>query len=165
MPWDDVWLGVRLLLVLAAANTSPLVAKRWLGDRWNAPLDQGLLFFDGRPVLGPKKTVRGLIVAIAAAAVVAALLQLPLWLGATIGGWAMVGDALSSFVKRRLDIAPSGRAFGLDQIPEALLPLLAARTELRLSPGWIATLTLVFFLLQIPLARWTHHLGLRDEDH
>ena len=165
MSWHDAWLGVRLLLVLAAANTSPIIIKRWIGDRWNAPLDHGLLFFDGRPVLGPKKTIRGLIVAIAAAAVVASILQVPLLIGAAIGGWAMIGDALSSFIKRRLNIAPSARASGLDQIPEALLPLVAVRTELLLSPQMIAGLTLVFFLLQIPLARWTHRLGLREQDH
>ena len=165
MSWHDVWLGVRLLLVLAAANTSPIIVKRWIGDRWNGPLDQGLLFFDGRPVLGPKKTIRGVIVAIAAAAVVASILQIPLLIGAAIGGWAMIGDALSSFIKRRLNIAPSARARGLDQIPEALLPLLAVRTELLLSPQMIAGLTLAFFLLQIPLARWTHRLGLREQDH
>ena len=31
----------------------------------------------------------------------------------------MLGDLLSSFIKRRIGIAPQGRAAGLDQLPEA----------------------------------------------
>lgn len=40
-----------------------------------------------------------------------------------IAALAMSGDLISSFIKRRLDIENSGRAFGLDQIPESALPL------------------------------------------
>ena len=40
----DIWSGVRLLLLLATANTAPLVATRWLGARFPAPLDAGLIF-------------------------------------------------------------------------------------------------------------------------
>jgi hypothetical protein len=36
-----LWLGLRLLLLIGAANIAPLVAKRWLGERWSAPLDGG----------------------------------------------------------------------------------------------------------------------------
>ena len=77
----------------------------------------------------------------------------------------MTGDALSSFVKRRLGIASSGQATGLDQIPEALLPLLLVAGWLDL--GWlqIVGVTAAFFVLEIPLARWTHRLGLRDRPY
>ena len=61
---EDIWLGLRLLLLLGAANTAPIVIKRVLGGRWNAPLDAGLRFVDGRPLLGPSKTVRGLVAAV-----------------------------------------------------------------------------------------------------
>ena len=61
---EDIWLGLRLLLLLGAANTAPIVIKRVLGGRWNAPLDGGLRFVDGRPLLGPSKTVRGLVAAV-----------------------------------------------------------------------------------------------------
>ena len=46
---------------------------------------------------------------------------LPATVGTPLGGGAMLGDALSSFIKRRMGAAPSSRATGLDQIPEALL--------------------------------------------
>lgn len=162
---SSVWLAVRLLLVLAAANTSPILAKRWLGQRWSWPLDGGLCFIDGRRLLGPSKTLRGLVASVACSTLVAAVLALPLEAGATMGGVAMLGDALSSFVKRRLGVEPSGRAAGLDQVPEALLPLLAVRTTLHLSWPLILGVTLAFFLLEIPAARWWFHAGWRDRPY
>lgn len=160
-----LWSSFQLLLLLGVANSAPIVAKHFLGARWNAPIDGGLRFFDGRPLLGPSKTVRGVVAAVVATALVARLLGLPLGLGALIGAAAMAGDALSSFAKRRLGVAPSGRATGVDQIPEALLPLLVIRGLMPLSLLQIAGITLAFFVLEIPLARLSHRLGLRDQPY
>jgi len=162
---DDFWLSARLLLLLAVANTTPIIAKNVFGNRWNAPLDAGLRFVDGRPLLGPSKTVRGLVAAMAATAVAAALMGLSFGLGLVLGALAMLGDALSSFVKRRLNMVSGDRATGIDQIPEALLPLLVVRGALGLSLPEVAAITLVFFLLEIPLARLFFRLGLRDRPH
>jgi len=76
-----------------------------------------------------------------------------------------LGDALSSFVKRRLGRSPSSRATGLDQIPEALLPLLAVQASLGLTLWQIAAITVTFFALEIPLARLFHNLGLRERPY
>jgi CDP-2,3-bis-(O-geranylgeranyl)-sn-glycerol synthase len=160
-----LWLSVRLLLLLGVANTAPIVLKWLLGARASAPLDGGLRFFDGRPLLGPAKTVRGAVAAVAATALVAPLLGLPLGLGALIGAMSMAGDALSSFVKRRLGVPSSARAMGIDQIPEALLPLLAVQHALQLPLLQIAGITIAFFLLEIPLARLAYRAGLRDQPY
>jgi CDP-2,3-bis-(O-geranylgeranyl)-sn-glycerol synthase len=162
---DALWLATRLLLMLGAANTAPIALRRWLGSRWDQPLDGGLRSVDGRPLLGPSKTWRGLAAAVLTCSVAAPLLGLPPWIGAVIGTAAMAGDALSSFIKRRLGIASSGRAIGLDQIPEALLPLLAVQQPLELSLALIAGVTLAFFALEIPLARWSYRRGLRDRPY
>ena len=162
---DDFWLSARLLLLLAVANTTPIVAKNVFGTRWNAPLDGGWRFVDGRPLLGPSKTVRGLVAAMAGTAVAAALMGFSFGLGLVLGALAMLGDALSSFVKRRLNIASGGRATGIDQIPEALLPLFVVRSALGLSLTEVAAITLVFFVLEIPLARLSFRLGLRDRPY
>jgi CDP-2,3-bis-(O-geranylgeranyl)-sn-glycerol synthase len=162
---DDLWWSLQVLLLLGVANTAPIAAKHWLGVRWSAPLDGGWHFLDGRPLLGSSKTFRGLVAAVAGTALTAVLLGLSPGLGAKLGALAMVGDALSSFVKRRLGIAPSGRATGIDQIPEALLPLLVLRDALGLSWLQIAVITLVFFALEIPLARLAFRLGLRDRPY
>ena len=162
---DDLWLGVRLLLLLGVANGAPIAVKRLLGARWAAPLDGGLHFVDGRRVLGPSKTVRGVVAAVVRTALGAMLLGLAPGMGAAIGAAAMAGDALSSFVKRRLGVEPSGRATGIDQVPEALLPLIVVRDALGL--GWlhVAVVTAAFFALEIPLARWAHRIGLRDRPY
>lgn len=162
---DELWLCAELLLLLGAANGSPIVVKRLLGRRWCAPLDGGLAFLDGRPLFGPSKTVRGVVAALVATALAAAVLGLPAALGAIVGLAAMAGDLLSSFIKRRLGVAPSGKMTGLDQIPEALLPLLAVRQALDLSPLQIIVTTLLFFLLGIPVAKLCYRLGLRDVPH
>jgi CDP-2,3-bis-(O-geranylgeranyl)-sn-glycerol synthase len=109
--------------------------------------------------------VRGVAVAIAACMLCAPALGLSVIVGALIGAGAMAGDALSSFVKRRLAIEPSGQAFGLDQIPESLLPLLAMQGMLNLSLLQVAAITSAFVLLEIPLARLAHRLGLRERPY
>jgi CDP-2,3-bis-(O-geranylgeranyl)-sn-glycerol synthase len=159
------WLGLRLLLLLAAANIAPIAAKRWLGGRWSTPLDGGLHFVDGRPLLGPSKTVRGTVAAVIAATASAAALGVPIAAGALIGVTAMAGDALASFAKRRLGVPPSGRATVLDQLPESLLPLLAVQDMLQLPATLILGVTLAFFVLEMPLARWSYRLGLRDHPY
>jgi CDP-2,3-bis-(O-geranylgeranyl)-sn-glycerol synthase len=159
---DDLWLSFRLLLLLGVANASPIVATRLLDPRWRTPLDGGMRFFDGRALLGPSKTVRGATAAIVATALAAPVLSIPLGLGALIGAAAMTGDALSSFTKRRLGIASSGRATGLDQIPESVLPLLAVQGVLDLSAYQILGITVMFFALDIPIARLCYLLGIRN---
>jgi CDP-2,3-bis-(O-geranylgeranyl)-sn-glycerol synthase len=162
---DEVWTAVRVLVLLGVANAAPVAAKRLLGARWSAPLDGGLRFIDGRPLLGPAKTMRGVVAAVLAAALAATLLGLPVAVGAAIGAAAMAGDALSSFVKRRLGVAPSGRATGLDQVPEALLPLLVVRGALDLSWLQVAAVTAAFFALQMPVAWLAHRLGLHERPY
>lgn len=159
---DEIWLSLRLLLLIAVANGAPVVAMWLLHPRWSAPLDGGARFLDGRPLLGPSKTVRGAIAGIAATALVAPVLGIPFVLGALMGAAAMTGDALSSFIKRRLGIKPSGEALGLDQIPESLLPLLAVQGPLGLSVPLIIAATLLFLALEIPLARASSRLRMRD---
>lgn len=162
---DEIWLGLRLLLLLTAANTAPIALKRMLGRRWDAPIDGGHRFLDGRPWLGPSKTWRGLAAAVLACMLLGPVLGFSPDAGALAGLLAMAGDALSSFLKRRLDVPPSGRAFGIDQIPEALLPLLALRASLDLSWALVAAVALAFLLLETPAARLSYRLGLRDRPY
>ncbi len=162
---DDFLLGARLLLLLSIANLAPILLFRLSGRRPGLRLDGGLDFFDRRPLLGPSKTVRGVAAAVAASALVSPLLGFAMYLGAIVGVYSMLGDALSSFCKRRLGIPASAKATGLDQIPEALVPLLVVADSLSLSPVQIAAVTLAFFVLEIPTSRLFYRMGLRDQPY
>ncbi len=133
------------LLLLLVANGAPILAQDLLGGRFSSPLDRGALFFDGRPLFGATKSWRGVVSAIFATTVAASLLGMTWSLGLLFALLSMLGDLLSSFSKRRLAIAPQGRAPGLDQIPEALLPLWLLRDALSLG-GWHVVAAVVLFM-------------------
>jgi CDP-2,3-bis-(O-geranylgeranyl)-sn-glycerol synthase len=155
-------LTVQLLVLLLVANGGPVLARRVLHDRWVWPLDGGRMFFDGKALLGPSKTWRGLLVAIVGCTLVSLFFGFSWQLGLTFGVASMLGDAVSSFAKRRLNVPASGRALGIDQIPEALLPLLACRSMLGLD-GWsIVVLVVLFGLSGILISPVMFRLGLRE---
>ncbi len=154
-----------LLILLAVANGSPVIAKRILGSRFARPLDGNVVFFDGRPLLGPSKTIRGIVVSLLATALAAPLLGLDFKIGLLVAAGAMAGDLLSSFVKRRLGLASSARATGLDQIPEALVPLLACRSALSLTAIDIAAGCALFFIGEVLLSRLLFRLRVRDRPY
>jgi CDP-2,3-bis-(O-geranylgeranyl)-sn-glycerol synthase len=156
---------LQLLILLALANGAPLVAATLLGPRFSRPLDGGLIFLDRRPLLGASKTVRGVAAALLASTLGALIIGMPARVGALVGAGAMAGDILSSFIKRRLDLAPSSRATGLDQIPESLLPLLACRLMLPLTASDIAAVVAIFFVGEIVLSRALYRLHLRDRPY
>src|SRR5215470_19272100 len=153
---------LQLLALLAVANGTPVVAKKFLGERFAIPLDGGLGFVDGRRLLGPSKTLRGVILSVLATSIGAPILGLELQVGAVVGGVAMFGDALSSFLKRRLGLPPSSMATGLDQIPESLLPVLACSATLPLTLTDVAVVVVVFLAGEIVLSRAFYSLHLRD---
>lgn len=115
------------------ANMAPVVARGHL--EWLAgPMDGGWTW-RGRRVLGDHKTWRGLLAGIAVGALTFAAQrwlwqrgiahELALldygacdaWLpGALLGLGAGLGDAVKSFFKRRIDIAPGGSWLVFDQL-------------------------------------------------
>lgn len=155
----------QLLILLAVANGLPVIAKRVLGGRYARPIDGNLLFFDGRPLLGPSKTIRGIAASLLVTTLAAPLVRLDFTIGLLVAAAAMAGDLLSSFVKRRLGFASSSRATGLDQIPEALFPLLACRSALSLTALDIAVGCATFFVGEVLLSRLLFRLRVRDRPY
>jgi CDP-diglyceride synthetase len=153
------------MILLTLANGAPVVAKKIFGDRFSRPLDGGVAFFDGRPVFGSSKTFRGIVVSVLATAAGAPLMGLGLTTGVTVAAAAMAGDLFSSFVKRRLNLAPSSQALGLDQIPESLLPMLACRDALALTAVDIAIGVGIFLAGELVLSRLLYRAHLRDEPY
>jgi CDP-2,3-bis-(O-geranylgeranyl)-sn-glycerol synthase len=115
------------------ANVAPVAVRghvEWLAE----PLDGGRTW-RGRRILGDHKTWRGLLAGIVAGALVfwaqRRLWQLGIarelalvdygacdpWVpGALLGLGAGLGDAVKSFLKRRIDIAPGVSWIGFDQL-------------------------------------------------
>ena len=156
---------LQLMLLLTMANGAPVAAKKIFGSRLAVPLDFGVTFFDGRPVFGSSKTIRGIVAAILATTACAPLIGLDLTIGTIVAGTAMAGDLFSSFVKRRLKLPPSSQALGLDQIPESLLPLLACRDALSLTAADIAIGVGIFFAGELVVSRLLFRVHLRDEPY
>ena len=156
---------LQMMVLLTLANGAPVVAKKILGRRLNFPLDFGFTFFDGRPVFGSSKTIRGIVVSILVTTASAPLIGLDLTIGAIVASAAMGGDLFSSFMKRRLNVPPSNQALGLDQIPESLFPMLACREVLSLTAGDIMLGVGIFFVGELVLSRLLFHAHLRDEPY
>jgi CDP-2,3-bis-(O-geranylgeranyl)-sn-glycerol synthase len=153
------------VLLIVVANGAPIIARNLMGQRMAGVLDRGWVLPDGRPLFGPSKTLRGVVAAILLTAVVAFMLGLPYWLGASIGLMSMAGDLLSSFLKRRLGMAPSSMAPGLDQVPESLFPLLAARWTMGLSLVDVLLGVVLFFVIELLLSRLLYRLKIRQHPH
>lgn len=173
-PWHGVKIGLRrknivtvltCLLLLVVANGAPVLLAYLLGERFASPLDAGIRFFDRRPLLGPSKTIRGVIAAILATALVSVSIGLPLRIGVLVAVWAMIGDLLSSFMKRRLGIPPSSMALGLDQGLESLFPLLAVRSHFGLSFSQILVGVGAFLVVELALSYIFFKLHIRKRPY
>ena len=113
--------------VLVAGMGQVMVLKLGLFDRLDAPLDRGAKW-RGEPLLGPRKTWRGVVVMTVLSALVASAQAVaagrshrlralspfdyrrinPLLLGFGLGLGYCLAELPNSFVKRRLGIAPAG---------------------------------------------------------
>jgi CDP-diglyceride synthetase len=156
---------LQLLVLLVAANGAAVAAKKLLGVVFTRPLDGGAIFVDGQPVFGPSKTIRGIVLSVLVTSICAAMIGLGWEVGILIATCAMAGDLFSSFVKRRLHLASSSMAIGLDHIPESLFPLLASRLLLPLSILDIVTGVTIFVVGGLILSPILFKLNLRDEPH
>ena len=159
------WLLLQLLILLVVANGTAVVAKKLLGVALARPLDGGAFFVDGQPIFGPTKTIRGVVVSVLATSICAELMGLGWSVGTLIATFAMAGDLFSSFVKRRLHLASSSMALGLDHIPESLFPLLASRLLLPLSILDIVAGVTIFVVGGLIVSPILFRLKLRDEPH
>ena len=155
----------QLLTLLAVANGTPIIVEKLLGKFLAFPIDGGATLADGKPLFGSSKTLRGLALSILATTAVAPLIGLNWKIGALLALMAMIGDLMSSFLKRRMGLAPSDRAIGLDQIPESLLPLLACALFLPLTFFDVVVATLIFFVGELALSRVLFKLHIRNRPY
>lgn len=154
-----------LFIMLVLANGAPVIACKLTPGLWSQPVDGGRLWRDQRPLFGNSKTWRGLISGTLTCALFSAVVGLGVWFGLWFGLLALGGDLLSSFIKRRLGMPASSRALGLDQIPEALIPILFAVAWLNLT-WWSGLLVVVVFVAaNIGFSPVLYRLGIRRHPH
>ena len=158
-------LTVWLLVLLILANGLPVVAARFFGHRFSAPIDGGRQWRDGRPLFGPSKTWRGVMAGFIACSLSAPLFGLTVAFGAIYALLALGGDLLSSFIKRRMGLEASARATGLDQLPESVIPVGYAWVALDL-PAWQAMgVVLLFVAANMLFSPLLYRLGIRKRPH
>jgi hypothetical protein len=155
----------QVLVLLGVANGTPIFATHLFGKHFSTPLDGAFKLADGRPLFGPSKTVRGLVLSVACTTLAALLFDFEWITGAGLAAASMLGDLLSSFIKRRLALRTHSQALGLDQIPESLLPLLLLREHLGLGYADIALLVAAFMVLELVLSRLLFNLHIRDRPY
>ncbi|MCP5353369.1 MAG: CDP-archaeol synthase [Chromatiales bacterium] len=147
--------------MLFACNGAPILARLLLAGHFARPVDNGLRLWDGRPLFGRSKTWRGLLAGLAIGAVGAALLGWGWGFGLVFAFWSLLGDLLASFIKRRLGLDPSDQALGLDQLPEAVLPLMYASTVLSFGVAHVIGLSIAFAALSLAISRPLYHWHIR----
>ena len=154
------------------ANMAPVFASKIFGNKFAWPLDFNYKF-KGQPFLGQNKTWRGLIsgviIGIATVYLQNFLIQtswgqalsiMPyleinlLLVGFLFGFGVILGDAIKSFFKRRLNLKPGDRWFPWDQ-----LDFLGALILIHLVyvPAWPITLLIIIISPALPLI--TNWLG------
>lgn len=158
-------LSLELFVMLVLANGAPVVVARLLHRRADWPVDGGRLWRDGQPVFGPSKTWRGLCSGVFSCLAFAGVIGLGWLFGALFGLLALAGDLLSSFAKRRMGLGSSARALWLDQLPEALLPMLLAWFWLPLMLWQVLAVTLLFAVSNMLISPLLYRLGIRKQPH
>ena len=158
-------LTLKILFLLLLANGTPVIAKRLLGSRFASPLDGGKKFIDGRAWFGSSKTIRGIISSVLVTSIGAALIGYSIQNGILFAVASLSGDLVSSFIKRRLNIPPSSRALGLDQLPESIFPLLVCWQALELTIPTAMTIVLIFFWGELVLSQILFRLNIRDHPY
>lgn len=158
-------ISLKLFVMLVLANGTPVVVAMVLRQRWSAPVDAGLIWFDGRPLLGKSKTWRGVASGVLSCALFALASGPGFLFGLLFGALALAGDLLSSFIKRRMGLASSERMSWLDQVPEAAFPVILAMGW-GLIGAWAGLFIVVFFTLSnMWVSPLLYRLGIRRQPH
>lgn len=118
---------------IAWVNLLPPLASLIFRDRFSRPLDGGKAWFDGRPLFGAHKTIRGILASVLGGTAAFPLLGVSWWAAGGGALLAMLGDLLSSFIKRRFSLHSGRNVVIVDQIFEALFPAWFLSSHLDLA--------------------------------
>lgn len=170
------------MLPAYAANVAPVLAKRFnVLPRLAVPVDCNASW-NGKPLLGPHKTLRGFVLGTTAAIAVTLGQTLlyplfpfptiglvdyasvnPLVLGFLLGFGSLLGDSLGSFIKRRTRIQPGEPFPGPDQMGMAVMAIAVVAGVYPLSLTAVVAVVAMTFLWHITAARTAFLLKIREE--
>ncbi|MBN1386614.1 CDP-archaeol synthase [Candidatus Woesearchaeota archaeon] len=162
------------------ANMTPVFAAK-LFPKWDYPLDF-YLKIESKRMLGDHKTIRGLVFGIAASVLICLIqyllytkydafrafslinydLTTALSLGYLLGCGALFGDALKSFIKRRIDVQPGKPWMPFDQIDFSISGLLFAISYVP-SAGVATIILLSSPILSVLSTKMGFYIKLRNE--
>ena len=156
---------VLILIFLGLCNSLPILGAVILRGHLSLPIDLGYTWIDGRPLLGPHKTWRGLAIAIVGTGMASYFTPLGLELGIDLAIYSMSGDLISSFVKRRLGLKSGQKALLLDQGLESFFPLWILKDRLFINWIDISLIFTLFIILEICLSPLLYYLHIRRNPH
>lgn len=148
---------IQLLLLIIIANGAPILIRMALSDNLNLAVDFGIELSDNNRLLGSSKTWRGIFAALLATTIAALLLGYSAKTGFSIAVYAALGDLLSSFIKRRLEMASSSKAPLLDQIPESLFPAMMLMQTFNLEMSSIILLVFFFTIIDMVVTHFLYY--------
>jgi CDP-2,3-bis-(O-geranylgeranyl)-sn-glycerol synthase len=152
------------MLPAYCANMAPPFTRYWRG--WNRPIHERLL--------GSHKTVLGFLAGVATGVLVAgvqsrihapwSLVDYQHWLllGLSLGGGAMLGDALKSLIKRMLHIRPGARWIPFDQLDFVVGALALTGAYAGLGTTDVAAIAAMTFVGDIAVNQLSYRLGIKD---
>lgn len=129
------------------------------------PIDQGIKFFDGKPLLGGGKTFKGTFAGLLFAflGVLAISIAFPqtteimeasyLAYGTLLAIGALLGDFLGSFLKRRFSIARGRSVFLLDQL-DFVIGGLALGSFMMVPTAWEIIFLLALTMIAHVIGNW-----------
>ena len=155
----------QLLALLAVANGTPVIAAKLLGKDNALPLDGNAILSDGKPLFGSSKTIRGVALSVALTTIVAPLIGLAWEVGFVVAAGAMIGDLISSFVKRRLGMSSEQQIHGTGPDPRGFDSSTrlhgASSADAAFCRDWHAC----FFVGALVLSRVFFKLNIRDRPY
>ena len=141
---------LELLLLIVIANAAPVITSFIIPKQ--KPIDFGIKLQDQQALFGQSKTWSGLISSLILTSLFAYALNYDFLIGLIISCLAMLGDLLSSFIKRRLKKQSSEACILLDQIPESVFPALAMMSIYSLSLIQVIAIVVSFIIIELILS-------------
>lgn len=176
------WFALLFFLPAGIANIGPVLANKIPGfNKFKTPIDFGKSW-RGIRIFGDNKTWRGLVfgsllgglTAITIYGVLPELYSLVTTkvqltnisvfsIGILLGAGALFGDALESFLKRRVGIKPGDSWFPLDQIDYIIGGMLLVSLLVRLTPSQGGAIFVLYFGLHLITAYLGYKIGFKDK--